>query len=212
MADYGYGTVASVGDDGSNRVDYSSMNKGITPIFFMEPTLDEKASAEQGRAVYKEMEIVHLHIAGDSCSIHATLVDDVIKQRFPEQYKHWKQTNQGHHVSGTPLKMWPPATPIQIKELEAIHVYSVEDLASIADVHINRIPDGRLWRDKAAAWLRVASDSVAAQKMQEVNDALQAQIDELKKVGRVKKRAFSSVRSEKMKAAWAKRKAATEAT
>ena len=131
--------------------------------------------------------------------------------RFPEQYRHWKQTNQGHHISGTPLKMWPPATPVQIKELEAIHVYSVEDLASIADVHLSRIPDGRMWRDKAAAWLKVAADSVAAVKLQAMNDDLQAQINELKKGHRHQKlehkKAFSVAKSEKMKAAWAKRKA-----
>jgi len=110
--------------------------------------------------------------------------------------------------------MWPPATPVQIKELEAIHVYSVEDLASIADVHLNRIPDGRMWRDKAAAWLKVAGDSAAALKLQAVNDDLQAQINELKRGFRSSKlehkKAVSSVRSEKMKAAWAKRKAAME--
>jgi hypothetical protein len=212
--DYGYGTVASVGDDGSNRIDYSSMNKGITPIFFMEPTLDERASSEQGRAVYKETEIVHLHIAGDSCSVHATPVDEAIKTRFPEQYQHWKRTNQGHHISGTPLKMWPPATPVQIKELEAIHVHSVEDLASIADVHLDRIPDGRMWRDKAEAWLKVARDSSTATRFAAENEALKARIEALEKGSRdspspkvAKPRVFNALQSEKMKAHWARKKA-----
>lgn len=231
--DYGYGTFASVGEDDTNRVNFGGHNKGITPIFFTVAEPNPKESELQGRAVYTTEERVHLMIAGDSFSVHSQPVDEGIKWRFPEAYKHWKQTNEGRQITGTPLKMWPLATPVQIKELEAINVFSVEDLANIADVHINRIPDGRVWRQRAQAWLETAAGTATATRFAAENERLRERLAALESKinatgiaetrpesadsfaigserGAEDGRSVASARANKreyMKAYWAKRKA-----
>src|SRR6266576_210708 len=179
MADYGYGTIATVGADGFNSVDWVSMNKGVTPVFTILPFYDEKASEEQKRAVYRNTEVVLLYIAGDQFSVHSTIVDESIKRRFPDQYANWKRTNEGRTITGTPLRMWPMATPAFIKEMEALNVHSVDDLANIADVHLGNMPDGRVWRDRAAAWLANARDTAAHDKFAAENDRLRERLEDL---------------------------------
>jgi len=179
MADYGYGTIATVGEDGFNSVDWAAMNKGITPVFTIIPIEDEKSSIEQQRAVYRDTEVVLLYIAGDQFSVHSAPVDEAIKRRFPDQYANWKRTNEGRTITGTPLKFWPMATPAFIKEMESINVFSVDDLANIADVHVGNMPDGRVWRDRAAAWLANASDTAATSRFAAENDRLRERLEAL---------------------------------
>ena len=215
MAEYGYGVIATVGEDGFNSVDWAAMNKGVTPVFTRIPIHNGQKSADQGRAVYDDVEVVLLHIAGDSYSIHSTLVDDTIKARFSEQYAHWKRTDQGLHITGTPLKMWPLASPAFIAEMQAINIFSVDDLAHIADVNLDKIPDGRVWRDRAAAWLKAASDSASSDKFAAENERLQARIEALEKMVSAPEsqspaarpmRSISTAKSERMRLYWARRK------
>lgn len=221
MAEYGYGTIASIGADGFNTIDYSAMNKGVTPEFKKEAIINERESEQQGRAVYDDVEIVHIHVAGDSNSIHSTLVDSAVKNRFPEQYAHWKRTEEGRHITGTPLKMWPMASPSFIREMEAISIFSVDDLANIADVHVSRIPDGRVWRERALAWLKAAGDTAAESRFAAENERLRERLEALE--GRLdpppkptapeimaRRIASKAARSERMKAIWAARKEAAK--
>jgi len=214
MAEYGYGTVAVVGEDGFNSVDWVAMNKGITPVFRMEGILNERESEAQGRAVYEDKEIVLLYIAGDQFSVHSQPVDGYIKGRFPEQYAHWKRTQEGLHITGTPLKMWPMATPAFIMEMAAINIHSVDDLANVADVYLDKITDGRVWRERAKTWLKAASEGALENKLASENERLRERLSMLE-------RNFSSLadekplksteRSDRMRKMWAERKAAKAA-
>ena len=194
MTDYGFGTIGAIGENGMNSVDWVAMNKGITPVFRLEPVINEKETELQGRAVYDNTEIVLLYIAGDQNSVHSQPVDQYVKRRFPEQYEHWKRTNEGRSISGTPLRMWPMATPAFIKEMESINVFSVDDLANIADVHIGKMPDGRIWRDRAAAWLANAQSTAVESKFAAENDRLRERLEALE--GRLKKQIQSEFKEE----------------
>ena len=176
MTDYGFGTIGAIGENGMNSVDWTAMNKGITPVFQVVPVENAIESERQGRAVYTDTEIVLLYIAGDQNSVHSQPVDNYIKRRFPEQYEHWKRTNEGRRITGTPLRMWPMATPAFIREMEAINVFSVDDLANIADVHVNKMPDGRVWRDRAQAWLGNAKDTAAETRFASENERLKERL------------------------------------
>ena len=210
MAEFGYGTMATVGVDGFNTVSYAEMNRGITPVFQIVPIPNELESERQGRVVYSDTETVLLYIAGDQFSVHSQPVDEQIKARFPEQYNHWKRTNEGRQITGTPLKMWPMATPAFIREMEAINVFSVEDLANIADVNVSRLPDGRVWRERAQAWIAAATGSAQTTRFAAENERLKERIAALEQ-------RFSTVqdkpkvdRSEYMREWHAKRKAEKE--
>lgn len=167
------------------QVDYAPHNKGITPIFFIESVIDPAASEKAGRAIYRDMERVRIQIAGDqfSAAVHPVGVaiwgTDKAEDRFPEAYERWKRKGN-MVVNGTPLSKWPLATPSFIKEMEFINVFSVDDLASIADVHLDRIADGRQWRDRALAWLKSAKDGAAAAKYAAENERMREEMAELR--------------------------------
>jgi hypothetical protein len=168
-------TFASVGWDGTNNVDYTPHNRGVTPIFFIESVIDPAASEKAGRAIYRDMERVRIQVAGDQFSAAVHPVDAQLIDRFEEAYAKWKR--KGHQqINGTPLAKWPLATPSFIKEMEFMNVYSVDDLASIADVHLDRIADGRQWRDKAAAWLKAAKDGAQTARYAAENARLRVDV------------------------------------
>lgn len=222
-----YGVFATFGANGHQ--DFAAMNAGITPIFLMEEVLDAVETEKQGRTVYKALERVRIHIAGDPFSAPVHPVDDFQKARFAKEYEAWTR-DRTRTIPGTPLKEWPLATPIMIKELEAIHVYSVENLRDIADVHVGRIPDGRIMREKARAWLEVSKDTAAATRFAAENERMRDRLEELeravaglpaleaarapvqaRKSGKHFKRSPMSVETKaKLKAAWVLRKAKTD--
>lgn len=177
-------TFANVGDGGN--VDYTEMNKGVTPIFFVEPVPDEKATEESGAVRMRELEMVRIVVAGDMLNVATSPVTAEIKQRFATQYDAWKAKRQEMHIDGTPLKNWPMIPAIRIAEFNAVGIFSVENLAAVADGNINRLADGRIWREKAKAWLESAKENGAAAKYAAENERLrstmedmQRQIDEL---------------------------------
>lgn len=216
------GVFATFGENNSR--DFEAMNKGVTPIFFYEPVPDDAASEREGRMVCRDMERVRLQIAGDPFTAAVHPVTDYDRQRFPDAYRHWKQSNEAQHIIGTPLKMWPPASPSLVKEAESVNIYSVENLAAVADVHIGRLSNGREWRDKAIAWLNVAKDSAAGTAYAAENERLKARIESLENmfkdkpdqpdpvaINRKPGKLTASERSAMMKRIWAERKARNDA-
>jgi hypothetical protein len=168
---------AAVNEHGG--VDYAPHNKGVTPVFFIESVIDPAASEKAGRAIYRDMERVRINVAGDQFSAAVHPVDAGLIDRFEEAYAKWKR--KGHvQVNGTPLAKWPLATPSFIKELEFLNIFSVDDLASVADVHLDRIADGRQWRDRAVAWLKSAKDGAAAAQYAAENARMRDEIADLR--------------------------------
>jgi len=103
--------------------------------------------------------------------------------RYEEAYTRWKQ-GQELPVQGTPIKTWPVISPAQVTSLLAIHVRTVEDLASLNDEGLRRLGMGAIdLKQKAQAWLAQAQDKgpltmeVAALKKE--NEALKLSLDSL---------------------------------
>ncbi len=170
--------VFNVGDNGITE---EPQNNGVTPVFFTQPVQNGQRTAEMGSPQFDDQEMCMIIIAGDQFNRVSHPVDDTIKARFPSAYARWKEGRQEQHVSGTPLREWPLMTPSMIETLKAIQIKTVEDLASVSDINIQRIPDGRAWRSRAEAWLAAAKDGAAIQKYAAENDAMRAEIDDLKK-------------------------------
>lgn len=171
-------TFASINDFGG--VDYAPHNKGITPVFFIEPVIDERASEQEGRQVYRDMERVRICIAGDSLSAATHPVDAGIIARFHDHYTAWKSKRAGSHIVGTPLSKWPMGTPGLIKECEFLNIYSVEDLGAVSDGNVENLSNGRAIREKARAWLKSATDGAAAMKYAAEAARLREEVAELK--------------------------------
>lgn len=168
-------------DGASGHMRLAAMNEGITPLFFIEAVQSPSKTAEAGRPICVNEERVRLFVAGDPYNQIVKPVDEAIKERFPEQYKRWKEKHIEMHIAGTPIRQWSLLNPAQVAEFEAIKIFSVEALSQIADNNLMRTTGLREWREKAKAWLETAKDSAAATRYVEANMALQAQVDEQKK-------------------------------
>ena len=83
------------------------------------------------------------------------------------------------HIDGTPLKQWPLLSPAQIAEFNALNILSVEMLAELSDANVSKIFDGRIWREKAKAWLAQSKDGATATRLAAENERLKQQIDAL---------------------------------
>lgn len=170
---------ANVGDNG--MVDFTAMNKGVTPIFFVEPIPDEKATEAAGAVRMREQEMVRIVVAGDMLNVATSPVTEELKVRFAVQYDAWKTKRIDQHIDGTPLRNWPMISPIRIAEFNAVGIFSVENLADVSDGNIHKLSEGRVWREKAIAWLKSAKDNGAAAKYAAENERLRDQIGELSK-------------------------------
>lgn len=170
---------ANVGDNG--MVGFTAMNKGVTPIFFVEPIPDDKATEESGAVRMREQEMVRIVVAGDMLNVATSPVTEELKARFATQYEAWKQKRVELHIEGTPLKNWPMIPAIRIAEFNAAGVFSVENLSDVADTNLGRLVDGRVWREKAKAWLASAKDNGAAAKYAAENERLRNDMNEMQK-------------------------------
>lgn len=180
------GAFAVVGDS----TKFADMNKGIQPIFFIETVTDEAATEKAGTLKTIDLERVRLFTGGDPNSSPVHPVGDAERQRFASAYAEWKATRKNDHIDGTPLAAWPLASRGFVMELAALHIRSVEDLSVVSDANISRISDGRIWREKAIAWLASSKDAAAsarfaaeAERLRNDNADLKRQIVEL--AGRV---------------------------
>lgn len=180
MDDFGVSSpFATVNDNGG--IDYTEVNKGVTPVFFIEPVPDEKATEAAGAVRMFEQEMVRIHVAGDMLNVHTSPVLAEHKERFAVQYAAWKTKRVGRHIEGTPLKNWPMIPAIRIAEFEAMGIFSVENLSAVSDVNIVKLQDGRVWREKATAWLKVAKDSGLSVKQAAEIERQNVTIEEMRK-------------------------------
>lgn len=171
---------------GNNGVDYAAMNKGITPVFFMHTSVDQRETDKAGTLRTREDEMVMLRTTGDHNSAPVHPVTEALRERFHDAYRRWKETKKNDHIEGTPLSHWPMIGAGFCMELKALNILSVEHLADCPDSTIHRILDGNQWRERAKAWLAASKDAgfaaaLAAQKdrLEESNADLQRQVREL---------------------------------
>lgn len=180
--DIGMPGAANVTVDGaSGQVTIADNNKGVTPIFFMEPVKNAAKTAEEGRPIFDLLERVMLRVAGDSFTQIVHPVDEAQKARFPEQYRRWKEQHQAMTVSGTPLRQWSALSPANVAEFEALGIFNVEGLAGLSDVNITRSQGLREWRAKAEAYLMTAKDTAVSVRFAEENMHLKSEIADLKR-------------------------------
>lgn len=172
---FGFG----VADDKSEMVTQNTSN-GVTPEFVITVQPNVIKAKEEGRPIFDEVETVILHVAGDSWNHVSKPVDDAVKQRFPIQYAAWKANRtESMTATGTPLSQWPAINAAQVKEMEAINIYNVEGLASVADINLSKSHSLRQLRDKAAAYLDAAKNGAGTSQLVEENAAMKDQLAQL---------------------------------
>jgi hypothetical protein len=118
---------------------------------------------------------------------------------FPVEWARYEQKKE-QKVSGTPIDAWAAISDTQKAEFKALHIFTIDQFAQLADSAGNKIMGFNELRAKARAFIDAAQDSQLMDRIRaETDEKLQAQevemaklramIDELsaKKAGRPKK-------------------------
>ena len=116
------------------------------PEFWIEAEPLPAESEKAGREICRDVEMVYIYTPGDRTSVPCHKVTDEHRQRWPAQYAAFKKLRTVAH-EGTALEDWPRMTPSRIRELKAVNLFTVENVAGMNDAIIQRLGMGgrELW-------------------------------------------------------------------
>lgn len=123
---------------------------------------------------YTNVEYVTIITPGDPRAAPCKKVTDAIRQKYAFYYDQWRR---GLEVSreGSPLEMWPLMTPALVRMLKVQNIFTVEELAQVADTALAGVPMGETLRRQAREWLKAKADSDAvANSVREKDAVIQA--------------------------------------
>src|SRR5687768_815026 len=167
----------------------------VVPMFKVHTTIDKKATAENGRPMYKDMEVVEIRMAANRQTVGVFPAHEVWKwvdgpngrepqtyaMRFEDQYKRFK-SNSAQAMSGTPIEELPFLTQAKRYELKALNVYTAEALAALDGKPLANIGmGGRELKDHAQAYLDKAAGNADVLKLASENAELKRRLEALEK-------------------------------
>jgi len=146
--------------------------------FYRKPVLQTGASAEAGRAIYKEVDYIKIMIPGDKLLTIDEPVNDINRRRFADKYAKW-QAGAGNAVEGTPLTALPKMTPSKVEEYKFFNITTVEQLAGASDAVGQKFFG--FSEDKRAAnnFIELAKGNAPLVKMNEELKERDAKIEEM---------------------------------
>jgi hypothetical protein len=143
-------------------------------VFERRPVEDRNASVIAGHHVHKDVDYAVITRAGARDTFEqevavwfAQLERKVRDNQFPGEwlrayrnaYEAWCKGEE-LPAEGTPVKTWPVASPAQIKDMLAVGIRTVEDLAQLPDSELSSLGIGAMsLKQKAQAWLLSSKDS-----------------------------------------------------
>lgn len=175
-----------LGNGDVRAVTYGS-DAGLYVEFRNENVYQEFESEEKGQPIYKVVPFISIYVPGDKTK----KIDRPVRmqgyadtpsdpQRFPAQ---WAAFQQGVKAvqDGFPLAEWPIMTTQQVRDLNSMNIYTVEQLAAVTDAALDGLGHGgRNLRDKAKAHLERLKDDAVTARLAAQNADLQRQIEELR--------------------------------
>ena len=151
--------------------------------FYKRPVHQEQESMDAGRPIYKEFDFVHICVAGDTLTEIDTFALNNHKQRFPIQWANYmnRQGANDEEVVGTPVAEWPLVSKSQAEELRAMKFHTVESIANASDQQLQRMGMAAgmspyAFRDKAKAFLNLATTSAETDKREHEINALKEEL------------------------------------
>lgn len=133
--------------------------------FSVQAKLDRIKTDAEGREIYKDVEYVRILIPGDKTLSVFRPVMPSDKVRFSEQYRAFK-AQKGERLVGTALAGWPMITEAQRKELEYFNVFTVEQLAGMADTYAAGMMGIQQLKQAATKFLQTIETNAPTIKLQ----------------------------------------------
>lgn len=147
--------------------------------FSIEAQENEQKSREKGRRIFEDVEVIEIRVPGDHDFVRrvATQQD---REQYPRQYLAFKRSQTQETVNGTPLSVWPQMLKSQVEEARAMGIQTVEQLAAVSDVHVQRFGPGWIeLRQHARDWEKAATDGAATVKLRSDLEAMTARVKTL---------------------------------
>ena len=193
----------SIEEQAENSENLTFGDDRLGVIFYNKPVEDRERSLAEGRRCFKDREFVKIMVPGDR---HNT-VDRPVQRtnilptddrlRFPKQYARFKaQQDQTAH-DGTPLSLWPTIPATLAEELRFINIFTVEQLSTLSDTHVAKIPGGHQWKQKAESFVKAMKDSSHVTKMQAELAERDNRIEALEKALAEQAKAIEDLRSKR---------------
>lgn len=161
---------------------------GVVALFKNLPVKNEAKTAEMGRPIYDDQEIVELRYAGSrnmgvypaTAMSHWGVNDEgeqvvvTYAERFSRQYRQFKE-RQVQTKSGTPLDYGTFLTEARRAELRALNVYTLEALASVDGAELKNLGMmGRDMKNRAIAYLEESKTHAMDTKLMAELEALRS--------------------------------------
>lgn len=142
-------------------------------IFYKKAMKNEFKTAEEGRPIFEDRDMVKIYTAGDNLNVIDTYVREDHKEKYPREWANYmnKHGNDPQLV-GTPIEQWPLVTQSQAEELKALKFFTVENIASASDQQLQRMGMAAgmspyAFRDRAVNFLKVSKDESEVTKHEE---------------------------------------------
>jgi hypothetical protein len=156
-------------------------NEKAVAEFYRTPKQDKAKTAEEGRPVFKMVEYVRISVPGDKNNLVDCPVKDEHRARFRAQYAAFVADKPQDEAVGTPLSAWAGLSPERVAEYQYMKVATVEQLAGVSDLNIQRMGAGTLAeRQRARDYIEAAKSRAPMLRAQAENAALRSEMEALR--------------------------------
>ena len=166
--------------------DIQGADARLAVTFYKRSVKQDDESIAAGRPIFKEFDFVRICVPGDNLTEIDTYANESHKARFPRQWMHYQnQVGNEEKIIGTPVEQWTLISRSQAEELKGIKFRTVEDIANCSDQQLQRIGmiagmSPHSFREKAKAFLNLASDSAEVSAREAELQALREENDKIK--------------------------------
>lgn len=145
-------------------------------------------SQQAGRPIYDPVDMLKLIHPGER-DIHHIEVRDEHRFQFPRQWAAYEAGRSNEAQSGTPIETLYPHEPELVRQFQALHIFTAEQMAGLTEPGIMRLGmGGRAHVERAQKFLDHASSMAGASKLQaeldaerERREALQEQVERMER-------------------------------
>lgn len=134
--------------------------------FFVKPMQDIEKSQEAKRPIFNDVEYIQIMVPGDRSNINQRPVSKGDKARFAAQYEHWKKTQAGELIIGTPLEAWGVLSLSQVEEYRYFGIRSVEQMADLNDGIAGKIMGATSLKQRAQNFVAIKKDEAPMARIQ----------------------------------------------
>ena len=150
-------------------------NRGKMAVFFHTVQVQNNfKTMTEKRPIFEEKIFLKKLVPGDSTLVVDRPMREQDVEEYPIEWARFEQKKE-QRVSGTPIDVWSVLSETQKAEFKALHIFTIDQFAQLADSVGNKIMGFNDLRDKARAFIAAAKDSAVFDKIRAETDAKLAQ-------------------------------------